>query len=513
MERKYVVICIFILLLCRMSLTIYAEEEPETVVISQVDAVMPVVRIYLNKGITEEEALHAEAFLGEQRLQFKQFGKASDEGVLYYILLDRSASIPDVYFTDIKNGIQEFIEQMRPVDEAIIYTFGDEILPIYTSKNNSESIEEALNKIHNTDQNTLLFEAIETVTVQMAFRTDFERKVMLTITDGEDFAVGRKTKTEALNSLKEKGIPMYAMTVDTAQKEYIDSFGEFARNSGGEIFLTKKEESAITLNSIKDVVTNISFLDFFAPTNRVSNQMETLALTLEKNEITVTKDILITRGIPDKEEPNIISVEKISDKELKVFFSEAVLNADKVSSFKVLWNDVNIPIQNVLYLEKGGKYSSELFFAEELYEGDYQIEGINITDNSQEENLLKVPAVLFLNGVEYIEPEQEKDHTLLWTILVSVGIIMIFISTGIFLYRKIKKNKGIIYVDGKPILVSNVEQHESIPVEKDKGRKITLIIYSDGRNTRKIDTVIDKSLFFGRAPICNYYFDDASLSK
>ena len=109
MGRKYAVIIGSVLMSCLLSMTVYAGTQ-DKLAISQVNAEMPEVRVYLNQNIVEEKAQEAKAYLGEKSLSFISCGKACEEGILYYVLLDCSASVPDAYFADIKKGIQSFTE-------------------------------------------------------------------------------------------------------------------------------------------------------------------------------------------------------------------------------------------------------------------------------------------------------------------------------------------------------------------------------------------------------------------
>ena len=478
--------------------------------ISQVDAVLPEVTVFFNEEIPEEVAQETEAFLGDEPLAYTGTGMTGSRGIHYYLLLDISGSIPDSYFADIKEGMAEFIEGLPGSDQATLLAFGDEIAKVWDSQEQGEPVREALEDIGNHDQTTVLFEALEHVCAEAGEETGGKRSVVIAATDGEDFTLGNTTAQEALDALNESSIPVYGMAVSSAAKEDIDSFGEFSRNSGGELWLLERGEAGEILGQIASMLRESSYITFRADTNRVPNEVRKLVLTYPDPQVSVSRDVLLTKWEPDRTAPEITEVEKVSEQALKLRFSEEVLGADKSSAWKVSWNGTDIPVDSV---QLGAEENSvELRFADVLYEGEYEIQGIGITDNSQEENALAGSVSRNLDGPVW---EEEKDRSWVTPALLAavlVGLVA-FAAVVWAVYEKVKKNRGVVYVDGKPVLVSQTERHERIPVETRQGRKITIYVDAGGGQPRVIEAVLDRSLFIGRSPICNYSFDDASLSK
>ncbi len=489
----------------------YAKEED--ISISQIDVNMPEVTVFFNGDISEQDAISSEAYLGSEKLEYVNMGKAKDEAIHYYILMDISASIKDSYFDDVKMGIAEFVHGLREKDGFSLITFGDAVEDVTDDKS---KINDVLSLIENNNQNTLLFEAIELAAKKAEKDREYQRKVIITITDGEDFALGKTTATEALKSLENIGVPMYALAVGNAERDYINSFGEFSRNSGGNIWIFEPGESITKLNEIKIEIEDGSYLVFHAGTNRISNSVEKVMISFGEESSSLGRDVLVSKWKPDTSIPEIKSVKKISDNEIEVVFSEKVINAENASSWKIYWEGAELPIQNVT--KTTDEKIVNISFETTLYKGNYIIKGIDIKDNSQEENLLIKDYEVEWDGIEYEEPQevsQETTNSISPYILLIVLSLVIFLASLIFIiiYKKIKKNKGVIYVDGDPILVSNVEKHEKIDVIQREGTPITILVDRDGINIKHIDAVIDRSLFIGRAAINNYYFDDASLSR
>ena len=510
MGRKYgLIVCEILLFFFLFSGKVYASPQQENMSVTQVNAVMPDVDIYLNQTIPDIENMAA--FLGEKELEFQGSSTASEESFHYFLLLDISASISSSDFQDIKTGTELFLQQLQESDQISVYTFGDEVDEIYTGNPSSAWTE--VEKLVNRDQSTLLFEAIERAADQAFSDIDNQRKVIIVITDGEDFALGKTTRQEITESLSEKGFSVHAIVPDTSQKEDVDSFGEFVRSTGGELLTVNGQEYGNVLLGLDSSLKSATVLRFAGESNRVSNQMEKLVLTIDGQ--TIMRDVFVSRWKPDKIAPEITRVKKNQEQALQVEFSERVLNADQISSWQVSRDGKILPVESVSCQIQDGNTCAQLLFGEILYGGDYQIECTGITDDSQEENELSSKYEIVLEGAPYQEEKRGKEN-IKWVILIILVIILAVIAAcicGLFLYRKLKKNKGVVYLEGKPVLVSHIKKHEKINLEYQEGKKIQIFVDVDGRNTRVIDAFIDKSLFFGRAPVCDYYFDDPSLSK
>lgn len=520
MERKYGLILWCMLLGCLMSQKVYAASADKDISIKQIAVEMPEVIAFVDCEIDSEELLGGDASLGEKRLTFSNVEKVQALGISYYFLVDISASVPASYFEKIKQEIAIFADELGAKDEMTLYTFGYEVNEIFSHETDTEKIKNMVEQLKNPDHNTLLFEAIDQASQEAIKQTKDKRIVMVVITDGEDFALGKATQGETLTRLLQSGLSMEAVALDCSKKECINNLGEFARNSGGMLYIAGKEDFGTAFSQIYQKAVSGSKITWLARDNRVSNQMERLVVCPSGEDGQAMKEILVMNSKPDIVAPEILSVEKISDYELRITFSEEVLSADQISAWKVTRQGENIPVESVNPAETDEKRQIELTTAKFLYGGSYTVEGIGITDASKEENPLRKKIEFTLEGEEpkeITEPEGKTDSysVLLATVILLCMTIFALIIIGILLYQKIKKNKGIAKVGGKHVLLSNmiIEAHEEGKIIEETGKKITLIVDKDGKNTSKIDTVINRSLFVGRTPICNVYFNDKSLAN
>ena len=223
--------------------------------IEQISLRMPDVRVYYR---SDQQEQNYEAYLGGEALNYDKSSQFSElnEGVDYYILLDVSASIPDSQFANIKDGIIKFISSKGENDKCILLTFGDESDIVLNGSENPQDAAAVVQKLKNDDMETVLFQTIVQTAdmIDQAAQTEEKRRVIITITDGEDCVTGKATANEAMSELNHKGIPMYAVAVDVGKEEYINSFGEFARNTGGTLNIFNSGTCLDILNQIRSTV-------------------------------------------------------------------------------------------------------------------------------------------------------------------------------------------------------------------------------------------------------------------
>ena len=146
-------------------------------------------------------------------------------------------------------------------------------------------------------------------------------------------AVGEKRAQEALDELKEKGIPVYGACIRDTALDHINSFGEFARRSGGDVHVFEADQARGVLEEIRGELTQAEVLEFAAPTNRITNEYETFSLRIQGQDAPLTREVLSCRWIPDEEAPVILEAVKGEERQILVTFSEPVSGADQTSAY------------------------------------------------------------------------------------------------------------------------------------------------------------------------------------
>ncbi|MEF2693581.1 MAG: FHA domain-containing protein [Blautia wexlerae] len=478
--------------------------------IEQISLHMPDVRVYYR---SDQQEQNYEAYLGGEALNYDKSAQFSElnEGVDYYILLDISASIPDSQFANIKDGIINFISSEGEKDKCVLLTFGDESNVVLNGSENPQDTAAVVQGLKNDDMETVLFQTLVKTAdmIDQAAQTEEKRRVIITITDGEDCVTGQATSNEAVSELNHKGIPMYAIAVDVGKEEYINSFGELARNTGGTLSIFNSGTCLDLMNQIRNTVQDSYVAFFHSDTNVASNTRKDLTVKFLDQQVTDTKEVIPTRWIPDTEAPQVVQWEKESDNELKLTFSEKVLNADNLADYKVERDGEAVAVDSVFYSEKETPYAV-LTFKDKLYTGNYQINFSGITDCSMEKNGITKLDSFDLDGAK------KGKSTTFWIILIAgiaavvvAGVIIVVVVT----YKKVKKNKGVIYVDGKATLASNVDVKQHVSVVNLPQKTVTFLMKDQINGKCELKITINGSAMAGRSDDCDIYFDDPKMSR
>lgn len=130
-----------------------------------------------------------------------------------------------------------------------LYTFGEQVELKLPEDHSAEDTLAVMETIDNVDNKTLLFEAISMAAdrAEQVPSDVCKRKVLIVISDGEDFTIGKTVAQEAQENLKRKGIPAYAYGITDTARENINNFGEFASRDTA---LGGNDEREQTLNQL-----------------------------------------------------------------------------------------------------------------------------------------------------------------------------------------------------------------------------------------------------------------------
>ncbi len=433
--------------MCAFGMVSSFDENPS---LEQVYVNMPEVTAY-GWGIGEDVA---EVYLGKEKLELVENVPFSESGqpVYYYVLLDVSNSMPEAYFDDIKQSIQTFEGTLRSEDRMALYTFGEQVELKLPEEHSQEDTLAVMETIDNVDNKTLLFEAIS-MAADRAEQVPWDvcqRKVLIVISDGEDFTIGKTVAQEAQENLKRKGIPAYAYGIQDTARENINNFGEFARTSGGQLVVFGKEEAGVLLDGFAQEMDEIQVLKLQASSNIASNSMETFTIKTGSNQ-TITRDVLAARHMEDVTAPTILRVDKIAENQVKLEFSEPVKGADTAAAYMVTWQEQASGDDKKVAAVAGVSVSidnaNEIFltFTNDLKPGKYTISCTNIYDLSMEGNPVSNTAEFEIEApvTEEIPAEPTKWEKLagglkerLWILLVIGAALAAAIVVVVMKKRK-----------------------------------------------------------------------------
>ena len=413
-----------IMLLC--SVCVHADEEAA---VEQVVVCKPLVRVDYRGAIDQVPSVFLD---GEQLTQQNQPVRIADSniGIEYYVLLDISGSISTDRFENIKASLQQFIAELRENDRLVLYTFGDSVQKILAGEEDRESAVQTVASLTNGDMNTALFDAMNQAASEIEqISDDGMHRLIICISDGEDFADNTHDAQTVSDSISSKGIPVYTVAVEKKEeteeqaRTNRSSFSAVAINTGGVPWTVDQLPEGVEnlwansvlngLNLIRDTVLNTNHMELSAASNQISMKLEDLVLRFPDGK-ELTKKILVSRHIADDQAPSVTDVSVISDNEIRVSFSKPVAGAEKTENYKVS-GDHTLAVSQVV-AEDSAANTYSLVLGEKLTNGNYTLQIQNVTDNTQEKNPLQVysePQPLIVAGLpEETEPETEpKDVT------------------------------------------------------------------------------------------------------
>ena len=512
-----------------LSGTAWAMPDQEESRIDQVYLNMPELVMY-GSGLTVEEVQGAEAYLAQEKL--RAVGEPvvfadSGEGICYYVLLDISGSIPNAYFGGMKDAVLSLQEHLRDQDQMMLYTFGDEVTKVFDGTQSSEELERVLAELKNNNQETLLFEAIHQVASESEkMRGDgITRKVLVVMTDGEDFAVGKKQAQEAQTSLRDKGIPVYACGIRDTKKEYLNSFGEFARNSGGDLTVFLPEEGSEMLLHLQDSLMDDIRAEYQAATNLVTYQEEAFSLKLADQRV-VQRSVMSDHWIPDHESPCLLSGECIAKQQIRLVFSEPLKGLDGSANYQLTFEGNPVGVTGISY-DKGSSSVVNLSLAEPVKNGIYELDLANITDISMEENPVKggriqgVVDITVENAQEYeaVETGQTEPFDYTGVLFLIFAAIVALIVLVVVLSRKKKDTQehsdaSALSDEADSQVVLNgggFQQH--VAVEPVPTKTLKVLVSMHGMRPLQTAWELGTSLIVGRSAMSDIHFDDPKMSR
>ena len=487
--------------------------------IEQVYLNLPEVFVY-GEGFSADEVAAGEGYLSQDKLEFVRAVPfhAMGEGITYYVLLDISGSIPRSYFASIKEGILNLQNNLGEKDRLILCTFGEEVNLAADGNQTAQDMEEILAQLSNRDQETLLFEGIDRVAaLTEQTRGICCRQVLLVISDGEDFAVGKKMSQEALSTLKDKGLPAYALCIQDTAKENINSFGEFARTSGGQLVTFKADEGSAVLTNLSAKLWQDLCVEYRAASNVVSNKEENFSFQFADDRV-LSRAVMNVHWIPDNEAPYLISGEAIGRQQIRLVFSEPMTGLAGAANYAVTLDGREVGVTGVAY-DKEDETKITLTLAEAVENGTYKITGANLTDASMEKNPLEGSLLVEITGVEpeeVIDADEGPNYMgIIFLLLLAVVILIIVIAV----VSKKKKEKAL------PEQESGGENGNSVVNLQDTGfnshivmnsgakRMLSVVVSAKGKTPQTTTWELGSSLIVGRASICDIVVDDLELSR
>ncbi len=443
-------------------------------------------------------------------------------GIFYRILLDKSTSLTETQFENMKDSVIALAENKREEDRISVVTFGKNVETILDGGEDLSEIKKKVSAVKR-EKGTHLYEAINKMSEQVEqFRESereegkscdqFTRNVGIIFTDWQEVKDqgGATSRTECLTRLQKTGTPLFGYCADTAKVSLQDDMGEFLRNTGGSFSVydgTKKKEAMKSFHKkcLQETVVVLS------SSSKVTYDTEKTIEVSAGEDSGQKGHVYLNAAEKDEEAPTITSVEQ-SGKDARtviVTFSEDVLGGDNKSNYSIKRNGKrDYTVSEASYTAKDGDYQAKLILNDRLEKGSYEVSTVNITDNTDEKNALTESWSGDLNG----EGSLKAFYTRLgkfWAVILAAAVLLII---GI-LYYIIHKRRGIMLVEDKMVFGEDMIDKKHIKSDSSSTKNVMLLISGVSSDTKKMPLQIHGSAIVGKASYCDIYFDDISMSR
>lgn len=311
--------------------------QASAVSLEQVQPVMPDISVFVHSDGQDLGGLAPSsitATLDGEPLTVGDFAE-SDEGIFYVFMLDISRSISQNYLDAAKQAVLNTYQQMRQQDQLAVITFGDAVTVLLDGSESAQVVSEKLAAVKATDSNTQFYAAMDTLIKTASAKTDM-RRCAVVVSDGVEDAQSDMTQEELETTLRQGGVAVYALAVDSASAGSIKTFRSFVDVSGGELFEFSPDDAQSKLSQLLQQIDEIWQLNLKAGSN-IADGTER-ALSVKFGDLgEVTAQIKPNQWTPDDTPPYVLSL--AADETagtITVKFSEAMTGLDNPNNYKLL---------------------------------------------------------------------------------------------------------------------------------------------------------------------------------
>jgi hypothetical protein len=506
--------CFIIFILCSLLLLVAAPAwGADSFVLEQAQINQPEITVYLttdsNPNLKTQDVA---AFLGSEKLAVEKVSWLAEEqeGITYMLLADVSTSISNAQLRAIKESAVSLINRLNPNDRVILISFGLSLDVLLAGSEDRQTALAQVNTLQNNQEGTMFYEALYKA-IEMANNPAAslpKRKVALVFSDSIDVNAGGVTTDEVSSELKRSCVSFYAFGLSTGSEQALNHFGQLARASGGKFARVNEQTLQQAVESAVQSLQNCVVLNLRASNNIVSGSSESLQVSFTANgaPVSLEREVTPLRHMADTTAPVIESVAKQSDRMLTIQFSEDVTGADNIKNYSLTGkSNAAILLQEAVY--STAEHTATITTDSDLLSDTIQIRCLGITDNSMEQNPLSQVFTYDLKGKSPFAAALEFFFLHYWWVVLILALIVM----AVIIYLVIKKRKGVVVIDGKIGFGDHVEQQHRFALPD--SAKLKLIVTEVSGKTSEVTLDVMKSIFVGRAEICELSFADNKLSK
>lgn len=441
-------------------------------------------------------------------------------GIDYRVLLDVSTSLSESQFSAMREAIVALRKALRKQDTLSVITFGREVSVLLKGGESTKKVREKLDGL-TREKNTHLYAGINRLSEEVERAQETEdgdadktasRQVGIILTDWQEVkdAGGETSRQEALVRLQKTGTPLYGFCMKSAKVALQDDMGAFLRETGGTFSLFDEAKPKKVLPKLAKELLAQNSIRLHASSNKTSDAAKVLELAVD-GETFKKENVFLNRAKPDDDAPTIESVtqEGKDARTIVVTFSEDVLRADNKNNYTIKRGSKQIyTVSEATYTKDDEHYEAKLVLNDKLVKGKYTVETSNVTDNTNEENLLTDNWSGSLDGEGALKAFY-RSLGRFWALFLAAAVLLILLV----LYLFIKKRRGILVVQDKMVFGDKATEKKHIKSDQSTTKTVLLSISGIETAERELTVQIQGSLIVGRASICDIYFDDVSMSR
>lgn len=401
--------------------------------LEQVQPVMPEISVYIHDNGDDLTALAKEdiqATLDGEALTVEDLAP-SEEGIFYAFLIDISRSISPAHLEAAKQAVLSTYQQMRPQDQLAVISFGNEVRFLLSGGEDADTVRKTVNALACTDNNTCFYDAMNALVKAAAAKTEM-RRVAVVVSDGIDDTKAGMTQGQLEEVLRQGGVAVYALAVDSAPAAALAAFKNFIEVSGGSLYTFSPANASQMLGQLLTRIDAIWRLNLRAGSNIADGK--TRALEIRFGSLgTVSTRIRPVNWVPDDKPPYIVSLSTdTSAGTVSVTFSEAMLGLDNPDCFRLQTPDGK---GGKLRLVSSGADTVTLGADSLSTDAGWALECTGLTDASMEKNVMPACTVPLAGlesspaassgassaGADAVQAGEQAKRELLRTVLILAG--------------------------------------------------------------------------------------------
>ncbi|MDR1017545.1 MAG: FHA domain-containing protein [Lachnospiraceae bacterium] len=505
------IFCCF--LSCSKVVAVEAKDQVGEYKIEQIRANLPEINVFLDSPQISKDNIKAK--INAQEIKIDKVSSLDDSNVKthYIILVDVSDSITSREMFSEKKALKSLSENLKPNEDIRLITFGEKISVLLNGSESSNIREKKINGLSNNQVKTRFFDGISKATdiVETSKDNNKDRYVAICLTDGADYTVGGHTASEALQELEDSELPMYSLGFDTGSKEALDGLGVLSRKSKGDIQIVDEKNIQNKFNQMIKYTRSIKVVELQAISNTLKKENSNLELNILYNnkEINLQRRISNFTSKSDNTKPKIVKIKQLKKTDgIEIIVDKPLVNVDAISSYIIKdKSGKRQKIQKVTVRKNEEDCDILVYFTKKPYSGKYTINFVGITDLSKEHHSLNETKAFNYKGTSKVIWLLNLIFVQFWWIVAIVVVLFILI----IVWRKIKKRKLLVKVDGKIGFGDSLEvKHHFKTAEIGE---ITLIVTDINGVTTEVNGAVKGSFFIGRHSSNNLSFEDSSMSR